>query len=284
MHRIKELLEFNLFEFGKYQFDVLNLALLILIIILTYWVLKIIKRFIFRHELRNRIEPIRIKAQYRIIKYVILVVAITLGLEAIGVEITILLASSAALLVGVGMGIQRIFLDIVSGFVILFGRHIKTGDVIEVDKIVGKVLDIGIRTSRIITPDDIDMIIPNSKFITENLINWSYNNNSTMFHLKIGVAYESDVSQVEKLLLDCAMQHPQVSKLKKPFVRFTDFGDSQLCFELLFWCDNMIRIENVLSDLRFMVFRKFKENGIVIPFPQRELFIRPEKINVTAKS
>lgn len=273
MNWIKDFLQYNLFEYGRYEFPVSNFFILLLIFVVTKWGLLFIKRFLYKHELRNRIEPIRIKTQYQIIKYFIYIIAVTVALEVIGVQMTFLIASSAALLVGIGLGIQRIFYDLVAGFVILFGRNIKIGDVIEVDKVLGKVIDIGIRTSRITTPNDIDMIIPNSKFINDNLINWSYNNNSTIFHLKVGVSYDSNVELVEKILLDCALVHPQVSKFKKPFVRFTDFGDSQLCFELLFWCDNMIRIENVLSDLRFIVFKKFKENNIHIPYPQRDIHV-----------
>jgi small-conductance mechanosensitive channel len=184
------------------------------------------------------------------------------------------LASSAALLVGVGLGIQHIFNDIVSGFILLFGRPVSIGDIVEVDKEVGRVTDIGFRRSMIITRDDINMVIPNSKFVSEKVINWSYRNRLTRFHVTLGVAYGSDTEKVRRLLVEAAVEHPEVSNEKQPFARFLDFADSQLTFDLLFWSDNIFRVENVLSDLRFAIDKKFRENNVRIPFPQQDVYIK----------
>ena len=126
------------------------------------------------------------------------------------------------------------------------------------------------------TRDDIVMIIPNSKFINENVVNWTHSNDNTRFHLKVGVAYGSDVDKVKFILEKCANDHPSVTKNPKPSVRFTDFGNSSLDFELLFHSNSVFRVENVKSELRFMIDREFRRSEVVIPFPQRDLHIRSD--------
>ncbi len=186
------------------------------------------------------------------------------------------MASSAALFVGIGLGIQDVFKDVISGFVLLFGKTIKVGDVVEVEGIIGRVTDIDFRVSRVVTRDDIDMLIPNSKLVSEKVINWSFNNELTRFHVKIGVAYGSDVERIRDILISVAQNHPAITKSKKPFVRFTDFGESSLDFQLFFWSEQTFRIENILSDLRFDIDKEFKKNNITIPFPQRDIHMKTQ--------
>jgi len=184
------------------------------------------------------------------------------------------LAGSAALFVGIGLGLQEVFKDIISGFILLFGQNIKIGDVIEFNQMVGKVTEIGFRVSKIITRDDIDMIIPNSRFTNGDIINWSSNNELTRFHLNIGVAYGSDVKKVSRILYELAEKHDGIAKDPKPFVRFTNFGESSLDFELLFWSTKTFRIENIKSDLRYSIDDAFRKQGITIPFPQRDVHMK----------
>ncbi|NJO92184.1 MAG: mechanosensitive ion channel, partial [Chloroflexia bacterium] len=146
-------------------------------------------------------------------------------------------------------------------------------DVVEVDGIIGRVQDIGIRTSRIVTRDNIEMIIPNSKFINDPVINWSLNDAKTRFFVKIGVAYGSDVDLLNKILIDIALDHPLIHKEPKPYVFFRDFGDSSLNFEIAFWTSDTLANEFIKSDLRFEINRKLAENNITIPFPQRDIHI-----------
>jgi small-conductance mechanosensitive channel len=186
-----------------------------------------------------------------------------------------LIASISALLVGIGLGIQHFFNDVISGMVMLFDHSIKINDTVEIDNsLIGRVLKINLRTSEILTRENIIMIIPNSHFTTERVINWTHNAKLTRFTVSVGVAYGSDVRLVEKLLVEAAMEHPEVSKEPKPFALFSNFGDSSLDFDLKFWSEHTFLIEPIKSDLRFAIDQKFRDNNVTIPFPQQDVYIK----------
>jgi small-conductance mechanosensitive channel len=212
---------------------------------------------------------------FQIVKYFIWVIALVLILSNLGLSVNVLLAGSAALFVGLGFGLQSLFNDFVSGLIILFEGTIKVNDIVELENgIIGRVQEIGLRTSKLLTRDNIVTIIPNNNFVGKNVINWSYNEHKTRFKVNVGVSYGSDVRLVEKVLIECASDHPKVYAEPKPFVYFNDFGESSLDFSLFFWIDDSFWVEKVRSDLRFSINQKFKENNIEIPFPQRDLHIR----------
>jgi small-conductance mechanosensitive channel len=148
-----------------------------------------------------------------------------------------------------------------------------------VDDTVALVKEIGLRTSIVETRDGIAMIIPNHKLVSEKLINWSSNDTITRFSIKVGVAYGSDVKLVEKLLSETAWKHSKVITNPTPLILFKDFGESSLDFELIFWTNQLFVIEQVKSDLRFMIDEAFRANNIEIPFPQRDLHVKnmPQK-------
>ena len=170
-----------------------------------------------------------------------------------------------------------------SGIFILIEGTIKVNDVIEMDGMVGKIMSVNLRTSKVFTRDGIMIIVPNHKFIIEKITNWSHHSESTRFKVEVGVAYGSDVYKVKDILLQCAKGHPEViraaqSDLHNPLVRFVDFGDSSLKFELFFWTTNIFYVENIKSDLRFSIDKMFREQHITIPFPQRDLHIKQGNI------
>ncbi len=274
MEKVKQILEFKLIDAGGFQVDVYNIVFLFLLFFFTKLILVFVNKFLTNKSKGSKLDPGRAHSVYSIIKYFVVVIAVVIGLESIGVKTTIIVASSAALLVGIGLGIQQIFFDVVSGFIILFGGVVRVGDIIEVDKIVGEVADVGFRVTKIVTRDEINMIIPNSKFVGDNVTNWSYDNHLTRFHLYVGVAYGSDVEKVKSVLLESAKESTHVNHEKPPIVRFMDFGDSSLDFELLFWSENIFRIDDVYSELRFTINRKFIERGVTIPFPQMDVHMK----------
>jgi len=141
----------------------------------------------------------------------------------------------------------------------------------EIYKIIGKVESINLRTSTLITRDDIEVIIPNSKFTSDNIINWTHNSLISRFHIKVGVAYGSDVRLVERILLAVTNNHKDIVLDPKPTVHFIDFGDSSLDFKLFFYSERAFRIEAIKSELRFEIDKKFRENNVTIPFPQRDV-------------
>lgn len=278
---LKDLLGHNLFHAGNVNINVVDLIKISIIFIIAYTVIWIIRRIFRRQELRKKMEVGQLRAVYQIIKYVLWVIAIGIILDTLKIKITLLLTSSAALLVGLGLGLQKIFQDFVSGIALLFEGTIKVNDIVEIEGgVVGRVREIGLRTSKIETRDNIIMIIPNSKFISDNVINWSHIEKKTRFFVEVGVAYSSDVSLVTQILLKCAEDHKDISLRPSAFVRFNDFGESSLEFELYFWTTETFRVENIKSDLRFRIYSEFAKNKIQIPFPQRDVHIKDIKREV----
>lgn len=222
------------------------------------------------------------KSVLQITKYFIWIAGILIGIGSVGLKLTFIIASVSALLVGVGFGLQNIFNDFFSGIIILFDGSIKVGDVVEVGDLVGRVKEIGIRTTKVLDRNNIILIIPNSKFTTDQVINWSHLDQKSRFNVSVGVAYGSDVRLVEKQLLECANECKDIEGQPAPFVRFVDFGESSLDFLLFFWTNNTFGVENVKSHLRFAIDQKFREHDITIPFPQRDLHIISNRIKTNA--
>ncbi|MFT5884466.1 MAG: small-conductance mechanosensitive channel [Arcticibacterium sp.] len=276
MNSINSILDFRFFEYKDYQFDVAHFLLIIVVLLITRFLLFTVRSIIKKFVNSEKLDVRNSQSFFLLFKYLIYVITIVIVLEIIGVKITILLAGSAALLVGIGLGLQQIFSDIISGIFLLVDGSVKIGDVMEVDTLVGKVTQINLRTSEILTRDGITIIVPNHKFITENVINWSHNAALTRFDVNVGVAYGTNPEKVREVLLQCAQEIKEISKSKNnvPNVRLTSFGDSSLDFQLLFWSKNVFLIEQTKSDLRFIIANKFMENDIQIPFPQRDLHIK----------
>ena len=214
-------------------------------------------------------------AVYQIFKYVIYSITLILILTNLHINLDLVIASSAALFLGVGLAMQHTFEDIVSGMIILFEGTVEVGDMVVVDNLnlEGKVMEIRLRTSIVETLDSVSVIVPNSKFIRSNVVNWSFNNRETRFHVRVLVAYGSDVQVVRKVMRACATSHGLVLKHPEPRVRFTDFGESGLRFELLFWTIRAYEYLDIMSDLRFKIDAEFRRHGVRIPFPQRDLHI-----------
>ncbi|MFP4367007.1 MAG: mechanosensitive ion channel family protein, partial [Bacteroidales bacterium] len=212
---------------------------------------------------------------YLIVKYILWIIVVIILIDSFGFSVSILIASAAALLFGVGLGLQELFNDVASGIIILVERSVMVNDVIELEnKMIGRVVGIGLRTSKIQTRDNVVTIVPNSKLVNDQVINWSHMEKKTRFHVDVGVRYGSDVQLVTKVLLECAYEHPLIMNIPKPFVRFEDFGDSSLDFQLYFWTNESFLVENTKSDLRYKIDKIFRENDIEIPFPQRDLYLK----------
>ncbi|MBT3209328.1 MAG: mechanosensitive ion channel [Bacteroidetes bacterium] len=271
---MKDILEYKIIEADNFNLTIYHVLIIIATILVTRILQLVFKKLLKKTSSKAKIDAKKSNSIYQIVRYTLWVIAISIMLDTIGINITILIASSAALLVGLGLGIQQIFNDIVSGVFLLFEGRLKVGDIVELDDVVGKVKLIGLRTSLVETRDNIVMIIPNSRFINENVINWSHIEKKTRFSINVGVAYGSDVKLVEHILLDCASFHKDIPNEPKPFVRFNDFGNSSLDFQLFFWTHKSFRVENIKSDVRFTINDNFKRYNIVIPFPQRDLHIK----------
>ena len=271
---LKNILEFTIIKTDTFTLTVYHLFISLIIIISAWILIRITRRVFRRLEQRKRIDIGTSYAIFQIVRYALWIFTILFVFDTIGIKITFLLAGSAALLVGLGLGLQQIFQDFISGIALIIEGSLKAGDIVQTaDGEVGRVKEINMRTSKIETRDNIILIVPNSKLINEVVINWSHLEKKTRFKVDVGVAYGSDVELVKKVLLECANAHTSVSTNPQPIVRFTDFGNSSLQFQILFWSTNTFRIEDVKSDLRFMIDKTFRDNNIRIPFPQHDVHL-----------
>ena len=284
METIRNFLEFTLFSIGEYSLTEGSVLAVLMTILITLLVLWVIRKALFRKTVRNRFEKSNIYALYQIIKYIIWIITILLIMETLGLKLNVLLAGSAALLVGIGLGLQNTFNNFVAGIILLFEGAIRIGDILEIDGDVVKIERIGLRTSSALNRDDIVIIIPNSLITSNKVINWSHQSEKTRFKIKVGVAYGSDVDLVIKILIESALEHQDISDKSSIIARFADFGNSSLDFELLFFTSNIFRIENLKSDIRKIINRKFIENNITIPFPQVDLHFKSDNTGYFDKS
>lgn len=252
--------------------DVISAFLVILFARLALWVMTQI--FLYGLYNRNKIE---IGAQYAInqlLKYVVYIIAFFIALDRLGINMTLVWGGAAALLVGVGLGLQQTFNDFFSGIVLLFERSVSIGDSVQINEEVATVKKIGLRSSELQTRENMTLIVPNSQLVNEKVINWNHYDAKTRFTVNVGAAYGSDTALVKKLLQDVAKDNSSVLDYPSPIVRLTDFGESSLDFELIFFSRKFMVIEDIKSDLRFEIDKRFNENGISIPFPQRTIHVK----------
>lgn len=278
MDRLKSILEFDLIPVDSYTLTVGSLLLALIILLIARLISQLISRTIHRQIRRNDgLDPGRMKAFGQILKYFLYTIAILIALDAAGVKLTWLIGASAALFVGIGFGLQNTFNDFTSGIIILFDGSLEEGDVLQVGDLVGKVKKIRLRATVLETNDSISVIVPNSKLTGDNVINWSHNDGPTRFKVKVGVAYGSHIKTVKQALEEAANVHPAVLAKPEIEIRFTDFGNSSLDFELLFWSNEDFAIEPVKSQIRYNIDENFRKYGVEIPFPQRDIHIKSKK-------
>ncbi|MEM6720388.1 MAG: mechanosensitive ion channel domain-containing protein [Bacteroidota bacterium] len=268
-------LDIVLYKHGEITITVQVVLTLVVVLISTHFILKLARRTVSKRldeDGKNRFKTV-----FTFLKYFIFSIAIITSLDASGIHITALLAASTALFVGIGLGMQKLFQDIISGIFILVDKTIMVNDVIEIDKKVGKVTQVGLRTTKAITHDEKILVIPNHKFLNETLYNWTQNDVRTRESVSIGVAYGTDIDLVQALLFGIAAQDEAILNDPKPTIFFEDFGDSALKFKLHFYIGDSFHLPAVQSRLRYKIYNTFNENNISIPFPQRDVYVYNQK-------
>ena len=278
MERLNELLEFQLLVYQNHAISVFEVVVLVLLFSLTKFILWLIKKALDREVRIKNIDRGSSFALLQIIKYFIWIISMVFMLEVVGVKISVLLAGSAALLVGIGLGLQQTFNDVLSGVILLFEKSVKVGDVLDIDGEVVIIEEIGLRTSSAITRMDIVILIPNSLITTSKVINWSNQSRKTVFKIPVGVAYGSDVALVMNILKESAKAHLEVVADGTVQARLSNFGNSSLDFTLLFSSANIFEIERVKSEIRIEIEKKFREQGVTIPFPQMDVHVNRNTI------
>jgi small-conductance mechanosensitive channel len=279
---VKEILEIPLIRIGEIHITFWSILYLFAIFfLLLYLTAKARKWIAYKLLVRTKLDLGERLAIGSIFRYVVIAIGFMIILQTSGIDLTTLNILAGAVGIGVGFGLQNIANNFISGLIILFERPIKIGDRIQVGDVEGDVAHIGARSTTVITNDDISMIIPNSKFINEDVVNWSHTGPRVRFKIPVGVAYGSDVRLVEKLLLEVARENQDVLHDPPPTVRFMAYGDSALQFELRAWSSTLVHQKGKLfSDLNFGIYDKFKQHGVQIPFPQRDVHIRSGTIEL----
>jgi len=273
---IKHFLGVPIIQLGAGQITVWTLVyLVVLVLLLIYLSGKLRLWLVDKLLTRRQLHPGVRQAIGTIIRYLIVVFGMLVILQTAGIDLTAFNVLAGALGIGVGFGLQNIANNFVSGLIILFERPIKVGDRIEVGEAEGDVVKIGARSTTVITNDNIAIIIPNSKLVSENVINWSHTDERVRFGIPVNVAYGSDVRLVETLLLTVARQNADVMDTPSPAVRFLEFGDNGLLLELRAWTTTLTHRKGMLiSALNFAIYETFQNHRIEIPYPQRDLRIR----------
>lgn len=271
MDRIRNFLNYD-FKIGdSIHITIQTIIIVIAVLVITAVVMKYLKRIVTK-RLPDTDKP-KFNSVFSFAKYFIYLIVVLITIQNMGVELTAILTASAALLVGVGLALQTLFQDIISGIFILIDQTVHVGDIIEIDGKVGRIVEIKLRTTRAVTIDNKVLVIPNHKYLTSIIYNWTENGIETRESITVGVAYGTDVDLVKRLLIEAAKTHPSVLKNPEPLVLFTNFGDSALEFRLIFTLNDSFQAAIPKSDLRFKVNNLFKENNIVIPFPQRDVHV-----------
>jgi small-conductance mechanosensitive channel len=259
---------------GTFSISIAEIALFFITIWISVLLARLV-RFILEGDVLSRMTlprgvPGAISA---IVKYVIVGFGIIIAFSAAGLDLDKFALLAGALGVGIGFGLQDLVRNFISGLILIFERPIQVGDAVQIDTLSGKVMQIGIRSSTIKTWDGADVVVPNGQLITNKLINWTMTDKLRRIDIKVGVSYGTDVALVMQTLLKCAKDQKDILTSPAPYVLFNDFAESYLEFELRCWTSHPDWIF-IRSDIRIAIDETFEKDGIVIPFPQRDLHLK----------
>ncbi|MFP4557201.1 MAG: mechanosensitive ion channel family protein [Bacteroidales bacterium] len=276
---IAEFLSKPIFSQGSSKLSLGTILFLIIGTWLIFFLAKIISRLFIERILKKYGTQEGVShAIGTIFRYVFVFIGLLIIVQSTGIDLSALTVLAGALGVGIGFGLQNVTNNFLSGIIILFERPIKIGDRVELpelENLTGDVVNISARSTTIITNDNIAILIPNSKFVSDSVINWSYTDANVRFNIPVGVAYKEDPDVIRKVLIDVAKAHPGVLEYPEPDVLFDEYGNSSLNFLLRIWTSKYSRTPRVLkSELYYNIFKKFKEKGIEIPFPQRDVYVK----------
>ncbi len=265
-----------LFSIGEASFSAAGIVKLLVFLVLTFWFSRLLRRFLGRRFLpRFGVEKGAAYAIGNLASYLFITGGLLIGLQTSGIDLSAITVALGALGVGIGFGLQTIVSNFVSGLILLMERPIQVGDRIQIGDLHGQVTRIRPRATDVLTNDNIAVIVPNSEFISNQVINWTHTDPKMRIRVPVGVAYGSDVETVRKALLEAADAADGVLKDPKPNVRFTSFGDSSLNFEVLVWTTELIqRRGECISRVNFAIHAALERHGVQIPFPQRDLHVK----------
>jgi len=273
--------EFVLFKIQDVGITISHLVVAVVAVLCSLVVSRLIRSALQKH-LFNKLDVDQ-GLQYallRFIHYLIVIIGFYIGLKTVNIPLGAILGLFAVIGVGIGFGLQNLTSNFISGIILLLERPVKVGDRLEVSEVWGDVKRISLRTTLIETPDNIAIIVPNSKLLENEVINYSYGNPKIRLRIPVGIAYGSDCEKATQILIDVAKQNERVLNNPAPKVWFREFGDSSLNFLLLCWIPNSTIKFDIVSELNYAIDRDFRNNQIEIPFPQRDLHLRSAEAGI----
>ncbi len=280
LERASQILDFTLFQLGGNPITVLHVVMFCIALVTTHFLARSVKKVLHSYLLKELDDAPRYVI-VRFTQYLVWIVGIAIALELLNVDLTALTVVAGALGIGIGFGLQNVVNNLVSGIVLLFEQPVRYRDRVTVENIEGQVENINFRATTILTNDNISIIVPNSQFVNQTVVNWSHGDPRIRVHVPVGVAYGSDVELVTQTRLDVAREAKGVLNRPDAEVRFLEFGDSSLNFELLVWSAEPPNYHRLRSQLNYAIDKAFREHDIEIPFPQRDIHIKtpaPEEI------
>ncbi|WP_200867405.1 mechanosensitive ion channel domain-containing protein [Leptolyngbya sp. Heron Island J] len=279
-HTVSTLLTANNIALGDNQYSALNLLLLLALTIGLWSAAQVISKLFRNYVLqRARIEPRLQDILSILVQYGLLFLGVIVLLQILGIDASSLAILASLLGVGLGFGIQNITNNFISGFIITLERPIQVGDFIKIGDLVGIVKQVGARSTEINTLDQVTIIVPNSRFLESEVINWSHGDPVSRLRVPVGVAYGSDIAQVKTALLEAVKRHPEVLLRPKPEIWFQSFGDSSLNFEIMVWTGDPRKQFRVKSDLNYAIEDSLRRHGLEVPFPQQDLHLRSPQLD-----
>ena len=276
IERLNQILDFQVVVIGGSAITAKHILLFTVTLLITRYAARTTRRLLGEHLLTS-VEPAPRYVILRITGYMVWASGILIALEFLSIDLTVLAVIAGGLGIGIGFGLQNVVANFVSGLILLLEQPIRIHDRVTVENVEGNVVDIHFRSTTIVTNDNIAIIVPNSQFINESVTNWSHGDPRIRVHVPVGVAYGSDVERVTSILDDVASKADHVLKHPAPEVRFNEFRDSSLNFELLVWSDDPPGHYQLRSRLNYAIDAAFRRNGIEIPFPQRVVHIESGK-------
>tara|TARA_R110000850_G_scaffold277086_1_gene422310 strand:- start:34890 stop:35795 length:906 start_codon:yes stop_codon:yes gene_type:complete len=272
----QEFVQFELLKFGKEKNEIVITVGLVILLFLSLFIVKLILRLIRKIYTRKMEaeDKIRFLGAYNFIGYLVYILVIVSVISSSGIDITLILTATAVLFIGLGLAMREIFQDIIGGIYIIFDKSVQAGDIIELNGTVCKVFDTKLRTTLAVTRDDKVIVIPNHKFVTDPVINFTQNYKNTRQSVTVRVALDADVDKVKEVLVQAAQIQKRIVKSPEPFVMLEEFGEYALQFGVYFFISETFYELRIKSELRFEIERKFRENNIKFPYPQQDLNVK----------
>ncbi len=274
LDRLNALVHQPLVHLAGGPITLLSLLAALLIVAVSYFLAGIASRAVSRLLARREVAHGARFALTKITRYLVVLVGVVVAAMSLGIRLDAVLAASTVVLVGIGFGLQNIAQNFVSGLILLIERPVARGDFVQIGAVCGSVSDIGMRATRVVTRDEVTIIVPNSELVTAQVINHSVPTTNLRISVQVGVAYGTDTGRTRDVLLQVAAAEPELLREPPPEVRFDNFADSSLSFSLLVWITNPREDLRVASRLRFAIDAAFRSAGIQIPFPQRDVHVK----------